>query len=130
MIDGIVTFVNSGFDARVYALCLAGFAAVSLIELRKASGLADFIRRLSHELAVFTMLAGIGLLILAMFRYEGHQVPATLAVITAVVLSVVPFLYLRVYAAKLNAQLGAAEQDQPVLRLPAPEKFTGRGDDR
>jgi|GEM_PF-3516566 len=124
MIDGLITFINSGFDARVYTLCLAGFAVVSLIELCKATGLADFIRRLAHELAVFTILAGIGLLLVGMFRFNDHQVQPTLAVITAIVLSIVPFLYLRVYTAKLNAHLAAAKQDQPVLRLPAPEKFS------
>lgn len=137
MIDGLIAFYRSGFDAQVYCLCMGGFTAIGIVTLRQSTGYNGFISRLARQIAYLTMQAGIGLLLVALVRYIGGcledpdcsiipsmRVSVMLTVATAI--SFGPMIYLWVLS-RLPRPTETLEEEKPVLRLPAPETFADKG---
>lgn len=133
MIDGLITFYHSGFDAQVYCLCIGGFTAIGINRLRKSADRRDFIYRLANELTLLAALAGIGLLIFALLRYfatcfgpascpDGAVPMAYIGIGIALIVSITPIVAYRSNRI-LDERLKTLKIVKTILRLPAPETF-------
>ena len=137
MIDGLTAFYRSGFDAQVYCLCVGGFAAIGINRLRRSADFNNFIRRLANQLALLTVLAGIGLLIVASIRYVGgclespdcsmvRQMEFSVALTFAGIVSIGPLIYLSIIS-RQSFRIEPLEEEKAILLLPAPETFADKG---